>query len=167
MSVKVMDTLKLVLQPPAPAVSALSRSTARKAVTPKRWKLRTRATASASSDDSAKRDPTAWAVTNDFPESYVLVSEDPDEVEAQVKKLAAENEALKKQVEQVEKLAAEVAGERKSEVDVTRPRADAVPPATRASVKPSKVTVAPADAPSSVVEDAATGDETGTTIECP
>ena len=157
-----MDTLKLVLQPPAPAVSALSRSRARKALPSKRWTVRARATGSAASDDSVKGDPTAWAVKNDFPESYVLVSEDPDEVEAQVKKLAAENEALKKEVEKVGKLAAEVAGERKSEVDVTRPRADAVPPATRASVKQPAATAA-ADAPSSVVEDETTRGETGTT----
>eukprot|EP00897_Mesotaenium_endlicherianum_P002200 jgi/Mesen1/2007/ME000147S01096 len=89
---------------------------------------------------SAGEDPDQagpWAVPNDFPEPYVLVSTDPDEIELEIKKIENENELLRKQLEKVSAGPTDIAQERKAVIDVSRPRAGAQPPSALESVEES------------------------------
>ncbi|CAI5526397.1 unnamed protein product, partial [Closterium sp. Naga37s-1] len=101
-------------------------------------------------------DAGAWTVANDYPEDYVLLSTDPEDLEATLRRIAEENEVLKRRVEEATAATAaqavQVAGERKAGVDVTRPRAGAVapsapPPDVAAVIAASSASPATAGAP--------------------
>eukprot|EP00270_Netrium_digitus_P018450 TRINITY_DN701_c0_g1_i3.p1 TRINITY_DN701_c0_g1~~TRINITY_DN701_c0_g1_i3.p1 ORF type:complete len:724 (+),score=173.08 TRINITY_DN701_c0_g1_i3:71-2242(+) len=80
-----------------------------------------------------------WAVSNDYPEDYVLVSTDPDEVKKEIERIEKENEALRKQLSQAAADAEESAEERKAAIDVSRPRVGIAPPTTVPSTTSDEV----------------------------
>ncbi|CAI5981317.1 unnamed protein product, partial [Closterium sp. NIES-65] len=114
------------------------------------------ATAQPPASSGQNEDAGPWTVSNDYPEDYVLVSTDPEDLEATLRRIAEENEILKKRVEEATAAATaqavQVAGERKAGVDVTRPRAGAVapsapPPDVAAVIAASSASPATAGAP--------------------
>eukprot|EP00245_Coleochaete_scutata_P010037 TRINITY_DN344_c0_g1_i1.p1 TRINITY_DN344_c0_g1~~TRINITY_DN344_c0_g1_i1.p1 ORF type:complete len:711 (+),score=138.83 TRINITY_DN344_c0_g1_i1:151-2283(+) len=75
-----------------------------------------------------------WVVKNDFDDEYVLVSDDPDEVQKEINRMEMENEVLRKKVEDLNKFAASEAKGRQENIDKSRPRLGAVPPSAPGEV---------------------------------
>ncbi|CAI5965910.1 unnamed protein product [Closterium sp. NIES-64] len=159
-SVSISSQLRSVVAKPSHVARNYSRSTSfangsktnRHSSRP--FSLKASAQPPASSGQNEDAGP--WTVSNDYPEDYVLVSTDPEDLEATLRRIAEENEILKKRVEEATAAATaqavQVAGERKAGVDVTRPRAGAVapsapPPDVAAVIAASSASPATAGAP--------------------
>lgn len=92
----------------------------------------------AQASSSTQEAPPVSVRESDYPEDYVLVSDDPEEIEKEIRRIEEENKLLREKIAIATAESIEIAEGRKDKIDVTRPRMNAEAPSLDARLPVSQ-----------------------------